>query len=123
MIEQHTDIVNSDISDEQKIVQLYNICSHLYGVLDEVQESQKDLTFLQSVCRRQNKKGFYLKVDQSSDDYKATFWRGKGDGVETYSATSKDFVDAVEKAGIQENCQEVLSMIRAKYQENIIEQG
>lgn len=35
MIEQHTDIVNSDDTDKDKISQLWSVCDHLYKVLDE----------------------------------------------------------------------------------------
>jgi hypothetical protein len=114
IIDQHIEIIESDLTDTQKIAQLFEVCGHLYTVLEKTQESQKDLLYLESICDSRMFEGFYLKVDQVGDDYKAIFWRGKGDGVESYSETSKSLVEAIERAGMKLTLQDALTTIKQR---------
>lgn len=112
IIDQHRDIIESDLTDEQKIAQLFEVCGHLYTTLEKVQQSQRDLLYLESMCNSRMFEGFYLKVDQVGEDYKATFWRGQGDGVETYTKTSKSLIEAIEGAGMELTLKDALTRIK-----------
>ncbi len=72
------------------------------------------MLYLESICNSRMFEGFYLKVDQVGEDYKATFWRGQGDGVETYSETSKNLVEAIERAGMKLTLQDALTTIKQR---------
>ena len=121
MIEQHTEIVESNLTDTDKIARLWEVCNHLYKLADEQSDSHRDFLYLKSLMRRMKSRGLYLKVDQVGDDFKATFWQPDGDCVKAFSHTDKDLVEAIERAGTKAGSQEVIAMIRAGYQANGLE--
>lgn len=114
IIDQHREIIESDLTDAQKIAQLFEVCGHLYTTLEKVQESQRDLLYLESICDSRMFEGFRLKVDQMCEGYKATFHRAQGDGVETYSATSINLIEAIEKAGMKLTLRDALTEIKKR---------
>ena len=118
MDDQHLQIIEANIEPQAKISQLFMLCEHLFRVLDETEESQSDLRFLESVCKQMKELGYKLKVDEFTDEFKATFWRGKGDGVETYSHTAPTLIEAIELAGNKPNAEEIIAKIR-KWQEEM----
>lgn len=112
MIEEHQFIIESDMPITEKLSKLYLICEHLHKVLDEYTDSNRDFTFVKGLIGRRQAEGFYLKLDQMGDEYKATFWKPDGDGVKTFSHTDKDFVRAIEQAGTKPESLKIQEMIR-----------
>ena len=47
------------------------------------------------------KRGWRLKVDDDGKLYKATLWRGKGDGVETHTGKGETLDAALQEMGKQ----------------------
>lgn len=113
-LEQHRWIIaDTSLSLEEKTAQLFNLCEHLYHVLDEYPDGHRDLCFVESLMRRMNKKGYFLKLDQNKDGFKATFWKPDGDGVKAYSGTNKDWIEAISSAGTKPELEKVWAMIQA----------
>lgn len=111
---QHYWVVNNpELSLEEKLTELFMICEHLDNLLEQFIGNGNRLHFLNSLIERRKPEGYKLKVDQMGDEYKATFWRSKGDNVETLTAKDKDLFEAICLAGNKPEADEIKAMIRS----------
>ncbi len=111
-------VENTETTDKEKISLLWEYAKHLSKIYDDVCESSKQLSFFNSVIAWRQQDGYKFKIDQLGDEFKETFWKPDGDGVEAHSEKGKDLVETVELLGVRIGALKTLAIIRNGYEAN-----